>query len=417
MRTRKLLAACVGVLGGSLASRAHATLTIDLRLSDGSKSAVIDRFGQEFIIDVFAKATGASSLPSKREGVQIITGSFLSTGDAEGFFTAMGDLIDLSSVEFVTGVGLKPFNGLGSQPGWSTDLDGDGDRDLGGPNTDATLVTGHVGLRSPSMFSSGNGQNVEVKVGTLKFTVQRVSQPGTTRIDFLDRRNAAGNPIAGSALWQEDGVSKDTLSGILQISGINLQVSPTYNPRNTQDTPILPNGPWYRSEFNDVPSGMWFGAEYGHCPVHGPETIFQMQSPDSLFTGIVEFPAGYGDAMTIELAHLNLDFNGDGKVDMDYMAIGPFHAGDSVDFANVLVDPDGVGGSPAAPLSAYGVTGVRQFWFQSSVLPSDMLPLAISFSTPTASFQTYVFIPEPATAALLATGVGLLGCRRMRRSA
>jgi len=121
-----LAGAAVSGLGVSVT---NAGLLIDVRafskngVSTGinAKSVAVNP-GDTVIFRVFADVTGAAgnSLP---EAIQSLSGSFLSTGGIKG------DLL-------VTPTGITPpFADTGSTPGSQSDLDGDGDLDVGS-NTD-----------------------------------------------------------------------------------------------------------------------------------------------------------------------------------------------------------------------------------------------------------------------------------------
>jgi MYXO-CTERM domain-containing protein len=109
------------------ASSAGAGLLIDVRAQSKNGVAVSNpklvsvQPGDTVLFRVFADVTGADdSLP---DCFQSLTGSFLSTGGI------------LGNLAPVTGAGITaPFGGSGSSGGQQTDLDGDGDLDVGSNN-------------------------------------------------------------------------------------------------------------------------------------------------------------------------------------------------------------------------------------------------------------------------------------------
>lgn len=397
-----LLAACAGVLlVGGIASQAPAAvgLQIDLKPAAGS-STTISRMGQEVNLEVWARIEGTSALTTNRQGIEMLAGSFLSTGGSLGFFTPMGDLIGVSATTYEVGVGVEPFTGTGSRRGMSRDLDGDGDWDLGSLDTPSTQWRGEVVMRSNGMTAPSAGKIISIKVGELKYTVSDVSKSGNTKLDFVPRPTAPGNPGIYSAVWQEDGATKNSAMGTMVVNGLNLTygADPTA-PGNRQSNAIRGQKSGNRERFNSASSGMWTAAESGR-------QTYQMVSEDSVFTGIVAFPDGFGP-MTVTLK--GVDTDGDPETPGVDVLVGAYQAGDNLDFAEVVID--------GLPLAGYGITGVGSFVVEGGpAVPGASMPLAVSFSTETATFDV-LSIPEPATAALLVAGMALIGSRRIRRGA
>jgi hypothetical protein len=417
MFKRKGLAACAGVLlAGGMASQAQAAqgLQIDLKLAADS-SSVITRMGQEINIEMWARVEGAGTA-TKRQGFQMLVGSFLNSGGGLGIFTPTGAFIDTPGGGMEVGVGimgtLGNFNGNGSQRGWSVDLDGDGDRDLGGPNTDDTMPTGHVVIRADGMvqntLSGAAGKIFNIQIGSLRYTVTDVSNYANTLIKFEDRRNAAGQQITGSALWQMDGTSKNPVTDTpskLVLNGLVLTNQADVNARgNKSSNPIHDSSRIWRDgiaivTFNDVASGVW--TESAPPSLMDDRITYSMISLDSDFTGIVAFPSGFG-AMTVTLLGVDTDGDGIGET----IPAGTFNGGDSLNFGDVMV--------AGLPLAAYGL-GVDVFSVRT-IPHTDYseFSLAIGLSTSAATFSISN-IPEATTLSLLAAGTALLGSRRFRR--
>lgn len=128
----------------ALAASSHAAagLVIDLRAftNDGhpldDPKTVVVAPGDTIIFRVYAQVTGADDMLP--DCFQSLTGSFLTTGPIHG---------DLR----LTAAGLiAPFNATGSSTGQQTDLDGDGDLDLGSNND--VDPAGYVAVRAPELI-------------------------------------------------------------------------------------------------------------------------------------------------------------------------------------------------------------------------------------------------------------------------
>ena len=134
---RRLLSACGAALlaSGLLATgeSAQANLLIDLRMPDNSKSANISA-GQTLFLDVYAKVTSASA--QSTAGFQELQGMFLSSPGTTNLLGTLAPAGATSGFPLVTVEGTSPFNASGAVPGTPTDLDGDGDLDLGHANSD-----------------------------------------------------------------------------------------------------------------------------------------------------------------------------------------------------------------------------------------------------------------------------------------
>jgi hypothetical protein len=160
-------------------------LTIDLRdHATGGKTIQVTAVDQVITIDVYGVVVGTD--PTKRQGLNSVTGGFLSTNIGLG--AALGTLE----------AGASDYFDSNSDPGLQQDLDADGDLDVGG--TDPSVFTGHWCARSASTRYASRGIQGSFLIGTLTFTVTELGQIGSqTQINFVNREG-----MAESALWMED---------------------------------------------------------------------------------------------------------------------------------------------------------------------------------------------------------------------
>jgi hypothetical protein len=177
-----------------LTSSASATLTYDLRLASGGKSATVYSVGDTLNLELYAMVTGAVG-NSALEGFQ---NGFVSVLSSTGG-NISGNL---------SGTLVAPFTATGAQNGKSQDLDGDGDADLGSTLTQSN--GDFIFARSMPMQTSGtaiaNGQ--EFKLANITFTVTGIATPGlATPITLSAAVYSFTSPIEIEAVWQEDGVS------------------------------------------------------------------------------------------------------------------------------------------------------------------------------------------------------------------
>ena len=179
----------------TLENRKLMSVTLDLRLPGGGKSATVTGTGQQIGLEVWATVKGANSSASD-DGFQTAHGSLLSTNVNGG--AANGTL----SVTIAA-----PFNGTGSQGGTQKDLDGDGDLDVG--SNDNTTPTGFFVTRADSMR-----YGTSFKIGTAVFTVTSLkSTTGSTNLVYRVRK-AGLNP-----LWVEDNMPRNPQSGGIATNG------------------------------------------------------------------------------------------------------------------------------------------------------------------------------------------------------
>jgi hypothetical protein len=142
-------------------------------------------------MEVWALVSGSNGSTTD-EGLQIADGSFLSTNASGG----------ATNGTLKTGL-VSPFNASGSTLGSQTDLDGDGDLDVG--SNDDSSATGFFFTRSSTLKTG-----TQFKIGNLSFTVTSLkSTSGSTNINYRIRNWVSG------ALWKEDGnnILKNALSG------------------------------------------------------------------------------------------------------------------------------------------------------------------------------------------------------------
>lgn len=409
----KLMAACASaLLAGGIASQAQAAvgLQIDLKPAAGS-STEITRMGQEVTVEVWARVEGTSALTTKKQGISILTGSFVSTGGALGVFAPAGDLIGVSATDYEVGIGKDPFNGNGSRSGTLRDLDGDGDLDLGAADNSGTSYYGHVGMRSAAMTVAA-GKVFNVQIGTLKYTVTDPSKAGDTLVNFLLRKNTDGSHMAGSSLYQIDGASKDTSAGVPVINGLTLTNSAdlsvagntrakavTYASQQQVDTIVTD------TFGDDTLSGVWTTTDRSKKAKN--KVTYKMLSPETGFTGIL---AGANEYGPLTLTLKGVDTDGDPETDPQDIVIQDALKDGSLNFVNqVMVD--------GLPLAAVGFTGVESFELAAAdETQIQGLDIALTFSSETAGFSaTYEVVPEPATLGVLALG-SLLGLRRRRQA-
>ena len=234
------------------AAAARASLTIEVQLPSGGKSATVSTPGQQVQLDVFAVVTGANASGAD-DGMQIAQGSFRSTG------TLYGNL---------AGGVVAPFNGVGSTGGASVDLDGDGDNDVGS-NNDASAA-GFWGARSSSPQSPNGypanappipassygtvaGSSYRVKLGTLLFTVSS-TQAQATAINFTPRNSS------GAALWYEETLSPSKTPSNGTFAAHPIPVTITLAPEWAVNADGLWSGTGNWSAA--IPSGVGVGAQF-----------------------------------------------------------------------------------------------------------------------------------------------------------
>jgi hypothetical protein len=213
-KTALALAAAIAI-----PSVARASLTIDVQLPTGGKSAVVSAPGEQVQLQVFAVVTGTNATGAD-DGLQIAQGSFLSTGALQGSLAA--------SV-------IAPFTGVGSAGGSVSDLDSDGDADVGSNNNAAGTgfwiarsdspqsPNGYPAETPPipaSSFGSVTGASYRVQLGTLTFTISS-SLAQSTAVNFRPRS------ASSAALWFEEVLSpsKTPSNGVFAAAAIPVTIT------------------------------------------------------------------------------------------------------------------------------------------------------------------------------------------------
>jgi hypothetical protein len=191
----------------TLENRQLMSLTVDVRVAGGAKSAAVTSVGQVVNLEAWAVVTGSNGSAAD-DGVQDVMGSFVSSNVSGG--AANGTL---------RATNPAPFNGSGAGGGVQRDLDGDGDLDIG--STNAADGTSYFFARANSMVLSGgtsSGGTHSYKIADLTFTVTSLNG-GQTNINFVPKPNA-GTPLSSAtAVWQEDGSRKSTFNTTNSAAG------------------------------------------------------------------------------------------------------------------------------------------------------------------------------------------------------
>jgi hypothetical protein len=155
--------------------------------------------GATLTMSIVAKVSGIDAAQGN-DGLLSLAGSFLSTR-TDTFLAPHGNL---TAVRLTSVAGLPQtsgFNGAGGQNGTATDLNGDGDLDVGSNNDNDSA--GFFAARATSapdpVFSTA--PPYEIIVGTCRYVLTSVGAfGGDTTINFRKRE------AFGSANWYEDSV-------------------------------------------------------------------------------------------------------------------------------------------------------------------------------------------------------------------
>ena len=164
----------------TLETRQLLSLTIDLRLPGGAKTAEVSSVGQTLTMQVWAVVQGQDASGSN-DGLWDAVGSFLSSGVGA---TALGG--DLSATL------QAPFNGVVAQAGTVQDLNGDGHLDVGSNNNSISTDFFIAYAASPQFGGTVSGATNSFLIGTLTYTVTSLGA-GSTRIKFRPRTESARN--------------------------------------------------------------------------------------------------------------------------------------------------------------------------------------------------------------------------------
>jgi len=231
-----LAGAAVSGLGVSVS---NAGLLVDVRavrlngvnLSAAQAKSVSVALGDTVSFRVFADVTGSNA--AKAQALQSLSGSFLSTGALKG------------NMILAAGGQQKPFNSSGSSVGQLTDLDGDGDLDIGsntpsdpagfwairsanltGPRSTDDAGGTVFGSFPPTAIAGGTEYTL---VDNLRFIVTNATSQ--TLVNFRNRVSNTGG------LWVENATetSTDNLDGTTAYG---------YSGGTTfTDTSNVPSGP------------------------------------------------------------------------------------------------------------------------------------------------------------------------------
>jgi hypothetical protein len=182
----------------SLEDRKLLSLVVDVRAPGGGSTASASQVGQVVNLELWATATGKNASGTD-DGLQNLFGSVVSTNASGG--TALGTLkLTLAS----------PFNGTGSAAGEQSDLDGDGDLDVGNLDPAGSTSTGLMLARANTPQTSGgtvlsNGRSF--KVADITFTVTKIlsGSGASTQIKFVPHNTNVFNSV--NAVWIEDGAT------------------------------------------------------------------------------------------------------------------------------------------------------------------------------------------------------------------
>jgi len=193
--TGKLLAAAVGAAGlaGFGASKADASLIIDVRATGGSTGVLISPDGKSVTatgpgdtvtLSVFARVSGTNGIND--EQLQSGQGSITSPGALKGN---------------LSGGVVAPYNS-GSANGSVQDLDTDGDLDIG---SNGTTATGKISFRAaaPQPLSPTTDPNTSETL-VYQATFSLTGGDTSASLNWIFKNNN-GAPINSAALWFEDG--------------------------------------------------------------------------------------------------------------------------------------------------------------------------------------------------------------------
>ena len=186
-----------GAAAAIAARQAAATLTIDMRAAavDGVPAPDPKAFcvipGSIVAFDVYAIVTGATEAPGL-EGFQIAVGSILSP-------TSLDAHMDVLTNELVS-----PFAAAGATVGLRTDLDGDGDIDIG-TNGTAAATANDIAARSASM-TTGNASGLGPSEFKFYSFTARVGSVGTGSGLGINWRKTDFTGLTTEYVWQENGV-------------------------------------------------------------------------------------------------------------------------------------------------------------------------------------------------------------------
>jgi len=213
-----------------LEDRQLLSATIDLTTTSGGKSVVVTSVGQVVNLDVWAIVTGADATATN-DAFQWAHGSFLSSDSGGG---AAGGTLSASVA--------SPFDATVSSNGTQSDLDGDGDLDVG--SNDSSQPDGFFVARAGGLQGGSDPAPAKFLIGTVNFTVTSLKSGTATNINFRPRDSSL------AAGWDEDLNFKDPTTGtfaagapvVLTRSGGGGGTSDTTAPTATLSAPNLTSG-------------------------------------------------------------------------------------------------------------------------------------------------------------------------------
>jgi len=244
VKRKKIAAAAViaaAVWGGAAATQSDAALVIDIRaltkngvsIPVANRKAVTGVVGGDVLhLQIRALVTGTDA-NTGNEGFQSIEGTLLSTGALKGDFskasrvaavtdTDTGDVITPAYGPFWT---MPQFNTIeapldpndGGTPPNNTDLDGDGDLDVGisttpingnrAPRPGVNKFYANYVFRAGNMQSGGN-----FTLGEVDFTVPAGGL--ATNGNVIDYILAGPSGVNSNPTWQQDGVTQNGNAGV-----------------------------------------------------------------------------------------------------------------------------------------------------------------------------------------------------------
>jgi hypothetical protein len=253
----------------ALENRQLLSLTIDVRASDGTNAVTVNSPG---VVNLQVWAVIQGPTDPSLAGIQDLNGEFLGTN--VGFGPVAGDLAAQN---------IAPFNAAGAATGTSQDLNGDGNKDVGGISS--KNGAGWFFARSASMTTGA----FQFEIATLTYTVNKINFGGEVDVSFALRPE---NPPSFTAIWAENGAgglfSNETNGSVLPgavVKITDVAAQPT-GPITVADTSTAVTGqpdaiPVLQNDF-DFPSSSHFV----------PSTVLVVTAPNQGGTAVVDPSTG-----------------------------------------------------------------------------------------------------------------------------
>jgi hypothetical protein len=258
-----------------LEQRQLMSLTVDIRAAGGGKSAVVTTNGTVLNLQIWATITGQNN-DATQDALVDVDGSILGTGTTN---QAVGGNLSAAIISM--------YAASGAQPGTSQDLNGDGNKDVGGtdPSQTAGFFIARAGAPQTSTTAGYDsttrmivGGSLEFLVGNLTYTVTNLHQGGETDLTFLPRPSSSQVSFF-SGVWAEDGVAKNNTNGTF-TGGAAFKISdPAITPAPTavdDSFTAVKNTPIDLNELtNDTAVGLVDPATVtiNTAPMHGTATV------------------------------------------------------------------------------------------------------------------------------------------------